>query len=303
LTSNILPILPQNKKILVGTRGSLLAVTQTKLVMDLLQKANPGLEYEIIKIKTSGDEGKDVLGAFVKEVEQALKNGQIHLAVHSLKDMPTQLPSGVCIGAMPFRGEHRDCLVSKDKLKFNELAIGAKIGTSSLRRAYQLKELRPDIEVVPIHGNIITRMKKVEDGTLDAVVLAAAGIERVDMEHKISHIFSEKEMLPAVSQGILALEVREDDAETMEIVKAITDIYSEHAAAAERSFLLALGGGCRMPIGGYARMENNEMVLDGIMFNEDGSRFEMATLKGEPEHSAELGSRLGKILLERFGQK
>src|SRR5262249_43709517 len=137
-------------KIIVGTRGSLLAVTQTELALSMLQQANPGLEYEIKTIKTSGDEGKDILGAFVKEVEIALKNGEIDLAVHSLKDMPTSLPSGVCIAAMPVRGEHRDCLVSKDHKSVYDLPMGAKVGTSSLRRVYQLKRLRPDLEISPV---------------------------------------------------------------------------------------------------------------------------------------------------------
>jgi hydroxymethylbilane synthase len=289
-------------KLIVGTRGSLLAVSQTQLVMGMLQKANPGLEYEIKTIKTSGDEGIDILGAFVKEVELELKRGHIDLAIHSLKDMPTQLPAGVCIGAMPARGEHRDCLISKGHLKLDELPAGSKIGTSSLRRAYQLKKLRPDLEMVSIHGNIVTRMKKVEDGLVDAVVLAAAGLERVNMQERITQIFSEAEMLPAVSQGILALEVREDDKETTAIVKKITDLPSEYAAAAERSFLTALGGGCRMPIGGYARMVNGRFVLDGIMFNEAGTRFEMATLTGNPEDSIQIGEELGKMLLERISK-
>jgi hydroxymethylbilane synthase len=267
----------------------------------MLQKANPGLECEIKTIKTSGDEGIDILGAFVKEVELELKRGNIDLAIHSLKDMPTQLPSGVCIGAMPERGEHRDCLISRDNKLLHELPAGAKIGTSSLRRAYQLKKIRPDLELVSIHGNIITRMKKVEDGIVDAVVLATAGLDRVNMSEKVTQVFTESEMLPAVSQGILALEVREDDPETMAIVKKITDPLAESAAAAERAFLTALGGGCRMPIGGYARMKNGKLVLDGIMFNEDGSRFEMSTISGDPKDSNQLGTDLGRMLLARFG--
>ncbi len=294
---------PSKNKLIVGTRGSLLAVSQTKLVLGMLQKANPGLEYEIKTIKTSGDEGKDILGAFVKEVEQELKNGRIDLAVHSLKDMPTVLPSGVCIAAMPTRGEHRDCLVSRDNMSIHELPHGAKVGTSSFRRIYQLKLLRPDLVISPMHGNIITRMKKVEDGIFDAIVLAAAGLERVNKQERIAYLFSEKEMLSAVSQGILALEVRKDDPKTMAIVSKITDINSEHAAAAERSFLSALGGGCRMPIGGYSRIENGELVLDGIMFNEDGERFETGSVRGSTTDARKLGETLGKELLGHFGTK
>lgn len=280
----------------------MLAVTQTHLVMNMLRQANPGLEYEIKTIKTSGDEGKDILGAFVKEVENELKKGHIDLAVHSLKDMPTSLPKGVMIAAMPVRGEHRDCLVSKNNISFHDLPQGARIGTSSLRRVYQLKQMRPDLEISPVHGNIITRMKKVEDGLFDAIVLAAAGLNRVNMSDRCSYIFTEDEMMPAVSQGILALEAREDDAETINIVSKITDPFSEYAAAAERAFLTALGGGCRMPIGGYARAVDGELVLDGIMFNEDGSRFEKSSIKGDVQKSEQLGQMLGRELLSRFGK-
>lgn len=295
---------PNSKhKIIVGTRGSLLAVSQTKLVMAMLQNANPGLEYEIKTIKTSGDAGIDILGAFVKEVEMKLKNGHIDVAVHSLKDMPTQLPKGVCIGAMPVRGAHLDCLVSRNHIKLEDLPTGAVIGTSSLRRSYQLKQIRPDIVTIPVHGNIITRMKKVEDGAMDAIVLAAAGLERVNMADRITQLFSEGEMLPAVSQGILALEVRDDDAGTAAIVQKITDKATEQAAAAERAFLTGLGGGCRMPIGGYARMEQGSFVLDGIMFNEDGSVFEKARLTGTLETAQQMGQELAQILLNRFSGK
>ena len=293
----------QNKKLLVGTRGSLLAVSQTTLVMQMLQKANPGLEYEIKTIKTSGDEGKDVLGAFVKEVENELMKGGIDLAIHSLKDMPTQLPEGVCIAAMPKRGNHRDCLVSRHHIKLDDLPTGAKVGTSSLRRAYQLTLLRPDLEIVPLHGNIITRMRKTEEGILDAVVLAAAGLERVAMQDRITELFTEKNMLPAVSQGILALEVRSDDNATLAIVQKITDKHTEYAAAAERAFLSTLGGGCRMPIGGYARVIGNELVLDGIMFNEDGTVYESAQLSATVDQGETLGEKLGKLFLARFRQK
>lgn len=292
------------KKILrVGTRGSLLAVSQTHLVLDMLREANPGIDFEITTIKTSGDEGHlEVLGAFVKEVEHALLRNEIDLAIHSLKDMPTALPSGVVIGAMPKRGEPRDCLISREYKKLYELPRGARIGTSSLRRAYQLKSRRPDLEIVPIRGNIITRMNKVENLDVDAVVLAAAGLERVDMDSRIAEIFSYEEMLPAVSQGILAIEVRSDDRETFDIVQKIHDPESELAARAERAFLLALGGGCRMPIAAFAEIEGGKMELDGLLCNEKGDRMERATVKGDAQQPEELGKQLADVLLERFGK-
>lgn len=291
------------KTLRVGTRGSLLAVSQTQLILDELKARNPHVSFEIVTIKTSGDEGKEVLGAFVKEVEMELRAKNIDLAVHSYKDMPTTLPEGVFVACTPVRGEHRDCLITPGGKQLMDLRQGARIGTGSLRRGYQLKAIRPDLEMVPIRGNIVTRMSKTENGELDAVVLAAAGLERVNMRARISQVFTEEEMLPAVAQGVLAIEVREDDADTIALVKTITDDNTMHAVDAERAFLSGLGGGCRMPIGAYARIENNVLTIDGLIYTEDGTRVAKGNRIGDPKKAVEIGSALAEELLEKLGSK
>ena len=292
-----------SKLLLAGTRGSLLAVAQTKLLLGQLMDAVPGVSFDIKTIKTSGDEGIEVVGAFVKEVEHELRKEQIDLAVHSLKDMPTELPSGVVVACTPLRGDHRDCLIARDGMQLNDLPIGAKVGTSSLRRVYQIKLLRPDLELVPIRGNIITRMGKIDNGTVDAVVLATAGLERVGMQDKITQIFSLDELLPAVAQGALAIEVREDDAEVTAIVKSIHNEYTEWAVLAERAFLTALGGGCRMPIAAYADIKEGNMTLRGMMFSENGDQMEQGTIDGPAQDAAIIGKTLAETLLSRFAVK
>jgi hydroxymethylbilane synthase len=268
----------------------------------MLEEVNPGLGFDIKTIKTSGDEGLEVLGAFVTEVEQELRRRHIDLAIHSLKDMPTVLPSGVFVASTPLRGEHRDCLIARNNMKLSDLPKGARIGTGSLRRSYQLKALRPDLEVVPIRGNIITRMGKIEKGEVDAVVLAAAGLDRVNMSDRISQIFSIEEMLPAVSQGALAIEVREDDKATIDIVKRIDDNATSQAVIAERAFLMALGGGCRMPIAAYAEIKDGNLILQGMLCTEDGTRTEKATMEGLATEAAKTGKELAALLLGRFGK-
>jgi hydroxymethylbilane synthase len=286
----------------VGTRGSLLAVSQTQLILDELKTKNPGVEFEIVTIKTSGDEGKEVLGAFVKEVELELRAKNIDLAVHSYKDMPTALPEGVFVACTPVRGEHRDCLIAPNGKTLNDLPQGAKIGTGSLRRGYQLKEMRPDLQIIPIRGNIITRMGKAESGEVDAVVLAAAGLERVSMQDRISQVFTENEMLPAVAQGVLAIEVREEDADTIALVKTITDDATMQAVDAERAFLSGLGGGCRMPIGAFARVEGGKLHIDGLIYTEDGTQLAKGSKDGPAENAVEIGQGLAAELLKQLGK-
>ncbi len=288
-------------KLTVGTRGSVLALAQTNMLLGQIKAANPGVEFNIKTIKTSGDLGLiQEIGAFVKEVESALLNGEIDLAVHSYKDMPVEQPKGLVVSCVPLRGEHRDCLVAKNNANLMDLPRGAKIGTSSLRRSFQIKNLRPDVEVIPIHGNIITRMNKVENGELDAVVLALAGLNRVGMSEKASYVFETGEFLPAVSQGALAIETRSGDARTSEIVRKIHDVNTEIAVRAEREFLRAAGGGCRMPMAAFARIEGNDIFVDGMYCNEDGSRMEKASISGSTTEAIMLGRKLANELLGRF---
>ena len=290
-----------NIKLTVGTRGSVLALAQSNMLLDQIKAANQGVQFVIKTIKTSGDLGLiQEIGAVVKEVENALLKGEIDLAVHSYKDMPVEQPEGLVVSCVPLRGEHRDCLVSRDNILFNDLPSGAKIGTSSLRRSFQIKNLRPDLEVVPIHGNIITRMNKVESGELDAVVLALAGLNRVGMRERASHVFSTEEFLPAVSQGALAIETRSGDLRTAGIVRSIHDSNTEIAVRAEREFLRAAGGGCRMPMAAFARIEGNNIFVDGMYCNEDGSIMEKTSVSGSTTEAERVGRKLATELLGRF---
>ncbi len=288
-------------KLTVGTRGSVLALAQSKMLLGHIQAANPNVTFEIKTIKTSGDLGLiQEIGAWVKEVEHALINGDIDLAVHSYKDMPVEQPDGLSVSCVPIRGEHRDCLVSRDNLSFKDLPMGASIGTSSLRRSYQIKALRPDLNIVALHGNIITRMNKVSDGELDAVVLALAGLNRVGMQDRAGYIFEIEEFLPAVAQGALAIETRSDDTFTKEIVRKIHDIETEIAVCAEREFLKAAGGGCRMPMASFARIVNDTIVLEGMYCNEDGSKMVKAQIQGPKHDAASIGKALANELLAKI---
>jgi hydroxymethylbilane synthase len=286
---------------IVGTRGSVLALAQTNMLLEQIKSVNPGIIFQIKTIKTSGDLGLiQEIGAFVKEVENALIQGEIDLAVHSYKDMPTSQPKGLDVACVPLRGEHRDCLITKHNTSLMDLPMGAKIGTSSQRRAFQLNKLRPDIQVVPIHGNIITRMGKVESGELDAVILAFAGLQRVNMPERAGYIFENSEILPAVAQGALAIEIREDDKRTRNIIAKIHDRNTEKAVTAERAFLKALGGGCRMPMAAFAHCEENNILMEGLYCSEDGSRIDRITGIGDIAHPSILGENLAAELLAKF---
>jgi hydroxymethylbilane synthase len=286
----------------VGTRGSKLAVSQTELLLSWIKERKPQAQFNIKTIKTSGDLGLlQELGAWVKEVEIALRNGDIDLAVHSYKDMPTALPEGLVVASVPKRGAHQDCLITLGK-KLHELPSGARIGTSSLRRVYQLKKLRPDVEVVPLHGNIISRMEKVEKGELDGIILALAGLQRVEMEDRATQVFSTEEFLPAVAQGALAVEIRSDDRRTHEVVSSINDMATVQAVEAERAFLMALGGGCRMPMAAFAEVSDGKLTLDGLYYTQDGSKMVRQQITGSPEEAARLGAELGKELLRKLNE-
>ncbi|MDZ4839005.1 MAG: hydroxymethylbilane synthase [Bacteroidota bacterium] len=281
----------------VGTRGSLLAVEQTKLFLSWIQSHTPNTNFHIKTVHTSGDDAIEIVGAFVKEVELELLAGNIDIAIHSLKDMPTELHPNLALSAMPVRGYWEDCLVSRHNVSFSELPYGSKIGTGSLRRIFQLRLLRPDLEFIPIRGNIITRMGKIESGLVDAVILAKAGLDRVNMTHKISYTFTRQEMLPAVAQGILAAETRVE--ENLELAKALRPVHhvpTYMCAIAERSFLAGVGGGCKMPMAAFAQVENNEMTIEGIYFNEDGSKNSRNSIVGHYKDAQSLGLELANML-------
>jgi hydroxymethylbilane synthase len=291
--------LSSKKTLVVGTRGSALARAQTRWMVERLQQMHPDVEFVEQIIKTSGDRGQiKEIGAFVKELEEALQRGEIDMAVHSLKDLPTRQPEGLVIGALLERADPRDVLISQDGLKLRELPAGARVGTGSPRRAAQLLALRSDLEVVPIRGNVDTRLRKLAagDGEVDALILAKAGLDRLGLAERVTEVLPPEAMLPAVGQGALAVEVRADDAFVLELVKALDHPGTRAGITAERAFLQTLGGGCRVPIAAYGRVEDGKLVLDGLVSSPDGRK----VLRGRVEGSSDEAEALGRKLAERL---
>ncbi len=289
--------------IVVGTRGSKLALIQTELVVAEIRKANPALEVVINKIVTEGDRNRHIplervagAGMFVKELEEALFDGRIDLAVHSLKDVPTEIPDGLCLLAVTERADPRDVLIAKSKL--DELAPASRIGTGSWRRAVQLTHYRPDIKVCSIRGNVDTRTQKVYSGEVDGVVLAAAGLLRLNWGDKITEYLPTEHFLPAVGQGALVLETRLDDKETAECVFSINHLPTWQSVTAERAFLCALGGGCRAPIAALGTVKNGILKLDGMIADVTSKKMLRASEEGSVSSPEELGIRLAHKVLD-----
>ncbi len=286
------------RKIIVGSRRSKLAMTQTKWVIESLKKLDDSFDFEIKEIVTKGDRIVDVTlskvggkGLFVKEIEQAMLDHEIDMAVHSMKDMPAALPEGLVIGCIPEREDHRDALISKNHIKLNDLKSGAIVGTSSLRRGAQLLRVRPDLEIKWIRGNIDTRLEKLEKEDYDAIILAAAGLSRMGWASDVVTEFLEPEIcLPAVGQGALSIECRGDDAQLLELLQKFSNAKTSQTVRAERSFLNKMEGGCQVPIAGFAHLnDHNEIVLIGLVASSDGKMIYKAQLSGnDPEKLGEL---------------
>ncbi|HEY4550904.1 MAG TPA: hydroxymethylbilane synthase [Bacillus sp. (in: firmicutes)] len=286
------------RKIIVGSRRSKLAITQTNWVIEQLKKLDGSFEFEVKEIVTKGDRIVDVTlskvggkGLFVKEIEQAMLDCEIDMAVHSMKDMPATLPEGLVIGCIPEREDHRDALISKNHVKLNDLKSGAIVGTSSLRRGAQLLAMRPDLEIKWIRGNIDTRLEKLEKEDYDAIILAAAGLSRMGWAQDIVTEFLEPELcLPAVGQGALSIECRGDDHQLLELLQKFSNSETSQTVRAERSFLKKMEGGCQIPIAGYAHLnEKNEIVLNGLVASPDGKLIYKTQMSGnDPEKLGEL---------------
>ena len=288
------------RRIVVGTRGSKLALTQTHMMIERLQEKEPQNEYVTKVIRTSGDDGNiDVMGAFTTAIQRALQQGEVDIAIHSYKDLPIEQVQDLRIAAVSEREDVRDVLISREGKKLSELPKGAVIGTGSLRRQIQIQQLRPDVEVKFIQGNLDGRINKMNAGDYDAIILAAAGLKRLGMINKAVETFSEDEMLPAVCQGALALEVRKTDKEVANIVAKINHLDTEIATQAERIFLTALGGGCNYPIAAFAKVENEAIVLKGLYASADGLIVE----KGQIEGHKRLGTQLAKQLAQELNSK
>ncbi len=287
-----------------------MALTQSNAIAATIREQFPQLSVEIVVIKTKGDIMQDVSlvkiggkGGFVKEIEEALLQGTIDLAVHSMKDVPAELPAGLTIGITPKREDPRDVLIANNNRKIEEMAKGARIGTGSLRRGYQLLNLLPDLEIVPLRGNLDTRIKKIEMDGLDGVILAAAGLRRMGWADKIVQYLPVELMLPAVGQGVLGLELRTDDLETREIVSFLDDETTRQEVGAERAFLSRLGGGCQLPIAAYGKVQGSQLLVRGLVGGMDGRVLIRDEVAGPVETSARLGLTLAEKILARGGRE
>jgi len=288
----------------IGTRGSQLALFQANWVKDRLVQAHPDLNVSLVKIKTTGDKIQDVplakvggKGLFVKEIEEALLQRRIDLAVHSIKDVPTEFPKGLQLSVVTKREDPRDVLISKDGKSLKDLPKGARIGTSSLRRQAQLLHFRSDFELIPLRGNLDTRLKKLKTMNLDAIVLALAGVKRLGFEEKITEIIPPEVSLPAIGQGALGIETRIADQEVERQIRFLNDPDSSIAVSAERAFLGKLEGGCQVPIAAFARIVGTTLQVSGLVGTIDGTRLIRHHVEGPVEKAESLGVELAEILL------
>ncbi len=299
----------QLSHIRIGTRKSQLALAQAELVRAQLATAFPGLAVAIVPLITSGDKNADRTLAdiggkalFTKELEEALLSDKVDIAVHSLKDMESVLPEGLAIAAVLEREDPHDALIAKDASSLAGLAIGARIGTSSPRRAAQLKIMRPDIQIVPMRGNVPTRIAKVRKGEVDATLLALAGLRRIGLQKEACEIMDTRHFLPAAGQGTIAIEcVSGSKSEVM--LQPLNHAVTMHATIAERSLLATLGGSCRTPIAAYARMQGTSLRLDTMLFTPDGAFHVKAMRIGAPEDAQKMGEDAAKELLAQGGKR
>ena len=298
------------RELVIGTRGSVLALWQAEWVQTHLRELEPGLSVSLKRIKTTGDRiletplamigGK---GLFVKEIEEALTRAEIDLAIHSMKDVPTQLPGGLEILSIPAREDPRDALISREGDVLKNLPSGARIGTSSLRRQAQLLHARPDFKVMMLRGNLDTRLRKLDAGEYDAILLAAAGLRRLGLEQRITEFLSYDVCLPAISQGALGLEGRADDQFVRSLVGRLEDPAARIAVAAERAFLERLEGGCQVPIAAYATIDNQTLTLQGLIAAVDGARLIRGSEDGSIGQARKVGMTLAERLLSQGGRE
>ncbi|WP_293687138.1 hydroxymethylbilane synthase [uncultured Phascolarctobacterium sp.] len=297
-------------KLTIGTRQSLLALWQSNHIAALLREKYPECEVVLKKIVTKGDRILDVplaqiggKGLFTKEIETELADGTIDLAVHSLKDMPTVLPEGLCLTAITERANVGDAFVSNKYTSFEELPLGAVIGTSSLRRKAQLLAARPDLQIMDLRGNVDTRLRKLDEGLYDAIILAAAGLERLGHGDRITALIPPDVCLPAVGQGALAIEARTADNEVRSMLEFLNDLPTKQSTDAERAFLGLLEGGCQVPIGVHADVAGEQIKIEAIIAALDGSTVLRDTITGKAEDAVALGQQLGKKMLAAGGQE
>ncbi len=296
------------KKLRLGTRKSVLALSQSNWVKKEIETHWPDVNVDLVKFTTKGDKILDVplakvggKGLFVKEIEDALLRKDADIAVHSLKDVPAELPEGLEVTIFPDREDPRDALIARAGLRLEELPEGARVGTSSLRRIAQLKNARPDLEVASLRGNIDTRLRKLDDGQYDAIILAAAGLRRLGLEQRIIQFLEPEVMLPAVGQGALGIEFRSMDTEVKRILTSIHHEETSICVRAERAFLFRLEGGCQVPIGAFARLNGEILELEGMVGNEAGTNIIRMKKQGTANQPEALGTNLGEEVLAAGG--
>ncbi|MGI6092409.1 MAG: hydroxymethylbilane synthase [Veillonellaceae bacterium] len=298
------------KNLVIGTRGSKLALWQANYIAAKIAERYPELEVTIKRVTTTGDRILDVplakiggKGLFTKELETEMLAGDIDLAVHSLKDMPTELPDGLTFAAITERVHPGDALISPKYQTIDNLPQGAKIGTSSLRRKAQLLNYRPDLEIADLRGNLDTRLKKLENNTFDAILLAVAGLKRLGWDEHITQIIPDDICLPAVGQGALAIEARSNDAEVLAILDFLNDDDTRRAVEAERAFLRVVEGGCQVPVGVYGQVEQDSLQVRAVILSVDGVRKVEDSIKGSPAEAEELGQSLANRMLAAGGRE
>ena len=299
------------KKIIIGSRGSKLSLAYSGHVRNLLIKSSSQFDensIEIKIIKTSGDifQNKRISdiggkGVFCKQIEEELLDSKIDLAVHSLKDLPTQMTEGLCVKAVVKRNNPRDAFLSYSSKSFKELKPQSKIGTSSYRRHAQLNLLRNDLEIISMRGNIDTRIKKLQNNEYDAIVLSLAGIQMLNLDQQVKEVFTTEQMLPAVGQGVIALQCKKDDKKILNILKTINDKETYYCVQAERALLEAIGGDCDTAIGGLAKLSNEIILLKSELFSNDGRKKFQSQSSGHFKEAKEIGYRVGNELLKKAG--
>ena len=309
------------KPLRIGTRGSALALWQANHIKEQLAELH-GVEAELVRIRTSGDHFQNASvaqlnaqigaefggkGIFIKELDDALLGGAVDLAVHSMKDVPTETPPGLTFPAITRREDPRDCLISREARKLVELRRGARIGTSSLRRQAQLRHYRSDLEVLDLRGNVDTRLRKVAAGDFDAIVLAVAGVTRLGASDRITEILPPEVMLPAVGQGALGIETREDDRETSALAVALNDAETRACVEAERALLRELQGGCQVPLGAWARLGSGalqgEFRIEACLLSLDGSEYLRDSRQGSAADAVLVGQQLGQAMKDAGGTR
>ena len=299
----------ERSTLIIGTRGSQLALWQAEWVQRQLKQIAPDISVVLKRIQTSGDKIQDVplakvggKGLFVKEIEEALLRKDIDLAVHSMKDLPAELPSGLHIICVPEREDPRDALLVGDKKKLDALPLGARVGTSSLRRQAQLLHVRPDLQIKMLRGNVDTRLRKLQENHFDAIVLAASGLKRLGWDEHITECLPVDVSLPAIGQGALGIEGREDDGFVRNLVSRLEHQQTRVTVTAERALLKRLEGGCQVPIAGHAVLQGENLTLDGLVISLDGKRYVRYSLSGLMAEAESIGKNVAEGLLDRGAQ-